>query len=295
MDKTLYEYDLKIKQLNENVSEMPQNIEKDIIAAIEFTSKKTALERREDYSDESKILYLDCYKYDFDARLLKICFKSAKYNARRHVIDTQTIKERGVLKNKLDGDTEKNHLAIKFYDDKSPICLFEKNYFGIGFAKIIHYINKCIKYYHKNLKDKIRYKIVYNNVVSTDFLKALEQLHRIKMVTLTVDREDLRVSDTKQLSGRADICEDVDIVLKPSGEGIFQNTVKDFYNLYNNPNRRVKKVTVNGDSNEHDKPIRFDTEQMKEKIIVNVSSDIITGEVKTNSIFEAFSEVMEGL
>lgn len=252
-------------------------------------------ERRQDYKSDNKILFMDKFEYNKEQRVINICFKSAKYNARRHVINTATVTERGVLKGAKDGDSEKNHISIKFFDELKPVCFFETNYYGIGFGRIIQYLNLYIKKYHNSIEgDKIRYKFIQKNIISKDFLRSLENIHKIKVVTLTVDRENIKVSDSKSLSGRSELSEDADIVLKPSGDSIFENTVKKFYNLYNNPNKPVKRVTVSGDSDEK-KHISFDTEQMKQKRIISVESDLITGEVKTSSIFSKFLEEMEEL
>ena len=61
-----------------------------------------------------------------------------------------------------------------------------------------------------------------------------------------------------------------------------------------NNNKIIKRVTVDGDS-EDKHPISFNTEQMKEKDTVVVDTDIITGEVKTDSIYRIFAERMEDL
>lgn len=109
-----------------------------------------------------------------------------------------------------------------------------------------------------------------------------------------MDRKDINMSEIKELSGRGDLSTNADIVLKPEKTGIFHDTVKDFFNIYNDKNKIIKRVTVDGDS-EDKHPISFNTEQMKEKDTVVVDTDIITGEVKTDSIYRIFAERMEDL
>lgn len=130
--------------------------------------------------------------------------------------------------------------------------------------------------------------------MSKDFLNSLEKIKRIKAVTLTVDRKDINMSEVKELSGRGELSTDADIVLKPEGTGIFHDTVKDFFKMYNDKTKIIKRVTVDGDSEEKHH-ISFNTEQMKEKDTVVVDTDFITGEVKTDSIYRIFAERMEDL
>lgn len=296
MQKTLYVYEITPKIINSNQSKLPTSIELDILEMVHDLCSLEKSARKIDYASDYKILYLDNYEYKESERVLNLCFISAKYNARRHVINTQTIKEKGVLKTVKDGDSEKNHLSIKFYDDEKPICLFESNRDGIGFSKIVDYINACIREKHKGSSNNIRYRLTTKNIVSKDFLKSLEDMKRITAVKLTINREDLSVSDVKALAGRNDLTDNAEIVLKPAARGrsIFSDTVKDFFEMYNNKNTKIKRVTVEGDSNVR-QGITFNTEQMKEKISIDVATDIITGEVSTKSIYEGFIEVMEEL
>ncbi len=299
MKRTLYLYELKPIAINEKYNKIAENYEDEFIDIIEKMVKLPLDEKIFNIKVDSKILYLDGYEILENMRIINMCFISAKYNSVRKVIDTETLKDKGYLKNKADGDKEKTHISIKFFDDGSPLCLYEYNKNGIGFSRIIDYINKYIKEYHKgdervNGEKGIKYKYKHKNVVSKDFLNSLEKLKRIKAVTLTVERKDIKMSDIKALSGRGDLSADADIVLKPGGDGIFHDTVKDFFKIYNDKGKIIKRVTVEGDLEEK-VPISFNTEQMKEKNTVLVEEDIFTGEVKTQSIYKIFTEQMEGM
>lgn len=115
-------------------------------------------------------------------------------------------------------------------------------------------------------------------------MKELERVKRIKGITLTVNQQDLSVSEAKAFAGGDDLSEDVDLYFKPASKGksITSNTVKEFYKLYNSKNRKVKRITVKADD-KLESSIVFDTEKIKEKGIVEVE-ETVTGEVREESI-----------
>lgn len=287
MQKTIYAYKIEIQPVNSSKPFKLESFEDDFIQVVEELCKHNVQDRKYDFRSDKKVIYSDSYEYNSDVGIVKLKFISAKYNARRNVINTQTLKERGILKERGDGDKEKNHICIRFLENNTAVCLSESNYYGIGFGKIIYYLQKKIKDFHKDKKDKCYYNIVYENIVSKDFLQSLAKINKIKAVTLTVDQENVQVSDFKELSGRNDISPDIDILLKPAtaGIGIGKDTVKKFFKVYNSNACKVKRVTVEGDGTNKE-PLRFDTEQMKQKFIVNVQQTADTGEVDTRSMFD---------
>lgn len=249
MQRTLYAYKIELQPVSKNKPFSLKNFESDFITVIEELRAKPANERKHDFRQEKKIVYLDDYEYYSDYSMVNMKFVSAKYDTRRRVVDTNTLDDKGILKSFNDGDEEKNHVCIKFLENNVALCLHEFNYYGIGIGKIILYLQNAIKNFHKIQKDGCYYNLICENIVSRDFLEALSKLRRVKAVKLTVDQEEVSVSDFKDLSGRTDISPDVEILLKPTSStlGIHKNTVKDFFKIYNDPGRRVKRVTVEGD------------------------------------------------
>lgn len=294
MQRTLYAYKIELQPVSEKRPFKLGNFENDFVEVIEDLCSKNANDRKHDFKTDKKILYLDLFEYDNEHNIINMKFISAKYNARRRVVDTNTLSNKGILKDIGDGDEEKNHVCIKFLENNTALCLCEANYYGIGIGKIIYYLQDSIKKFHRNKKDGCYYNLNYENIVSRDFLEALSKITRVKAVTLTVDQEDVSVSDFKALSGRADISPNVDIMIKPvaSGIGIRKDTVKEFFKIYNDKKKSVKRVTVQGDGALKES-LSFNTEQMKQKIMVNVEATEDTGEVNTRSMFDTlFVEII---
>lgn len=286
MQRTIYAYDLEIKpQRGSKVNVLePDEYINDFTEIVKKITSEEIKDKVQNFEKDHKILYIDHAKKK--QKILEIEFISAKYGTVRTVMNTETLVERGKLKTKPDGDKEKTHILIKFGEDNRAVALYEYNKDGISFPKIVDYLNDFIKKFHTENGDMIFYRLSAAHIVSRDFIKSLKKMKKIKAVTLTVDQEDIGVSDTKYLAGRNDLSSDVDIVLKPASRGasIRGNTVKEFYRMYNNQEMPIKRITVKGDRETKD-PLTFDTEKMKEKYPIDVKEDISTGEVDTMDIF----------
>lgn len=293
MERTLIPLDLKTIKIRMKQNNPLADLESDLVETCKYVISLTQKQRKKDFSKAKKIMYLDAYEYHLEKNLLYLKFKSARYAKSRKVINTDTLVERGVLKKPVDGDEENTHIAIRFEDNNKAVCIFERNSDGIGVVQLFEYLNEFIMRYHMKINDSVYYALIHSNIISKEFLDALENVKRIRGVTLTVDQEDLTVSEAKAFSGRADLSKDVDIYVKPSAKGksIAGDTVKDFYKMYKDANKKVKRITVKAD-NEDKNPITFDTEKIKAKKIVDVSATL-SGEVKEYSIKEKLFEVID--
>lgn len=282
--RTLYVYNIIPMKYASPRYIMPDDVLEDINIVMSALLAKKEIDRKKDFERDKKIIYIDSLEYEPETRVLVMNFISAKYNTRRSVVDTETMEEKGFLKGDRDGDKERNHIAFKYSDAGYITCLYEYNSNGIGCKKILMYIEDMLQEFHQEQDDNIKYRIDSKNMVSLDFINSLEKMHKIKAVTLTVDHEDVKISDAKRFSGRTDISQDVDIVLhKDSPMGIFRKTVEDFFTLYQDKNKVIKRISVEGDDID-DGHFTFNTEQMKEKVIVDVNTEIGTGEVKSSEM-----------
>ena len=288
MDVTFYAYYFDAKKIRGKKIEEVDNYEEDFVHVIEQLAKNAKRKRKEDFLDCKKIVYLNDYDYNSQEHILLLEFVSAKYAYVRKVVDTDTLKERPEKKKeKKDGDEETTCIAIKFSENtsnKEAKALIQSNSNGISISKIAEYLNMKIDNYHKNIKkDMIRYKVEYTNIISDDFLEALRKAQHISAVTLTVDQEDLSVSDYKDLAGKKDIRSDVEIVMKPArGKTITRNTVQEFFNLYDRADRKIRKISVAaryGDGS----PLSFDTEKMKAKEHALIA-ETVTGEANIDDL-----------
>ena len=288
MNRTLIPLDITTTKIRMKNNAPLEDLEVDLIETCKYIASLEEANRVKDFEKAKKIIYMDKYEYYPEENIVFIVFTSARYAKSRKVIDTKTLKDKGVLKGIDDGDEEKTHIVIRFdWEENRGVCIFERNSDGIGVTQLFEYLNEFIFKYHETKKDFVYYALVHSNIVSKEFFK------RIKAVTLTVDQEDVSVSETKAFAGRDDISREVDIYLRPcsKGKSILSDTVKDFYKMYRDANQKVKRITIKAD-NEEQNPISFDTEKIKAKEVVDVS-ETLNGEVHEYSIKEKLMSVLK--
>lgn len=293
MKRTLMPLEVSTLKVRMRQNESLEDFENDFVKVCEYITQKNKKERKKDFEKAKKVVYLNTQEYNGATGILYLQFKSARYAKSREVINTDTLESRGVLKKAIDGDEEKTHVVIKFEEDNNAICLFERNADGIGVGQLFEYLDDFIIKYHNAKKDNIYYSLSHAHIVSQEFLEALENTKRIKAVTLTVEQQDLQVSSAKSFAGRDDLSNEVDLYFRPSAKGksITGDTVKEFYKLYNDRTKRVKRITVKADDKQ-ETAIVFDTEKVKEKTVIDVE-ETITGEVRESSIKEKMISIIQ--
>ncbi|AQP38424.1 hypothetical protein [Anaerostipes hadrus] len=285
MKRTLYYYYLSGEKKPAKKYKMPENLKNDIKDSAELILEKPKNDRKKDVKSKKKIIYLADIKNLEDENTIILEFISAKYARIRTVIDTNTLKEQELKKKgRDDGDEESVSIGIKFLENNEAICVYEYNRDAAGFQLLIQYLQEEILKIHKDKNDGIGYKLKTEQKVSKDFLAALKKTEKITAVKITVDSEDATASEIKEISGRSDLSEDVEIIYKPSGKNILTNTVKKFFEIYNDSQRKIKKVYVES-KGENGNPLHFDTEEMREKEILDVE-ETYSGEVDKGDLYD---------
>lgn len=267
------------------------NLKDEFEKIINYISELNEIDKKVDDKSSCKIYYLESWNKD-EEQLYNLQFASAKYNHVTEVIDTITLTSRGKLKKKNDGDKEKTHCSIQFEDNENAYCLVEDNYSGIGAARINNYFNRMAEKYYESIKNSKFYKFDMLIVPNEEFLEELGKMKKISVARLFVDKSDINVSDFFSLSGKNDVRDDVEIVVKPiKGLSLMTTTIKDIYNNKNDKHK-IKRILINGESKEG--PVCLDTEKMKTKHNIAVETEFDTGLVKTESIFEEFKTILMG-
>lgn len=285
MKRTLYYNYLSGEKKPAKKYKMPENLKNDIKDSAELILEKPKNDRKKDVKSKKKIIYLADIKNLEDENTIILEFISAKYARIRTVIDTNTLKEQELKKKgRDDGDEESVSIGIKFLENNEAICVYEYNRDAAGFQLLIQYLQEEILKIHKDKNDGIGYKLKTEQKVSKDFLAALKKTEKITAVKITVDSEDATASEIKEISGRSDLSEDVEIIYKPSGKNILTNTVKKFFEIYNDSQRKIKKVYVES-KGENGNPLHFDTEEMREKEILDVE-ETYSGEVDKGDLYD---------
>lgn len=286
MDVTFYMHYFDAKKMFKKGAMEPADFEADMLQVVDYITSLPVNSRKKDDSKDKITMFLYECNYYSDESILLLQFRSAKYSKSRKVVNTKNWKEQPAKrKATYDGDEERTYIAIKFKNGTEAYCINQTNSDGVSFSRIVGYLNYWIKIYHQEeVKDTILYRIATQYMVSKDFLKALARADRIRGVRLVMDQKDLDVSENKAFAERNDISKDITVCYKPAkrGRSIRHNTVKDFFDMYNDKSKAVKKIYV--DSVESDgSPLRFDTDQMKDRHVEDIPESI-TGELEYNKL-----------
>lgn len=275
-------YDLEVKFFKGKEKEQGFKIQNSLLKVIEDHCNKDKQLRKVDDEKSNKVYYLD--KYKLDGNILKLCFISAKYNSVKNVIDTETLTSKGKLKSDKDGDEEKTHVFIVFGNNCID-CYVEYNYNGISKTKIQGYLNDCIREYYKENKF---YGINLEIVPSEEFLEELSKAKKLNLVKFVMDKEDLNCSEFRDMSGRNDIRDEVELIYKPViRTSIDKKTIRDYLEKKER-SKKIKRIIVEAEG--ENSTIRLDTERMKKNYYMDVDYEIDTNSFSTISAFEQFEE-----
>lgn len=240
------------------------------------------VDRKLDFTGDEKIIWLDSFT-DLKSGNFDLIFKTAKYNHQRGVINTLNMTQKGVIKEKSDGDEEKIHMCIRYAMGQDKfICLFENNYYSVGIGKTIKYLNEMLYQYHTRHLS-VTWILSTEIMPGDGFLEELKKMKRISLLTITVDRNKMG-DEFQALAGRDDIRDTIDISVRKIKRNINipSNLVSDYYNGMRDDNK-IKRIIVDG-KNETG-PFRLDTELIKKKQCLTVETTALN-EVSSESFFK---------
>jgi hypothetical protein len=247
-------------------------------------------ERKFDFKSKSKIVWIESVN-DKSNGNFDIVFRSARYNQSRDVIDTKTMKDRGVLKTKEDGDKENTHFCIRWENGQDRFwTIREQNSDGVTTNDIKDYINQKFGEYQIKNNENCSYSVEFSIVLSKDFLTELRKMKSINFLTLTMDKEDQSFGDFFNISKRNSIRETVEVSIhKKRGKDniIPYDLIEEYFNN-TGTNKRIKKISVQGSNESQSLKIDTDSIQLKHSITVKISQT--TNVVESEDFFYQISE-----
>ena len=291
MERNIYKYNIEVIGIDIPSKPVKINFSNEIEEVLSFLISLPKETRKLDLLKQEKVIYLEEYdkKEIKDMKIYYLKFVSLKYNQTREVLNKDTLKSKGRLKDINDGDKEYNHVVIIYTKEKIKAA-FEYNYFGLqSLGTVISYLNDMIAKYFQN-KDEDKYYFLESHYeVNREFLKELNKMTKINIATIVVDSERLGNTDFGKLSGRNEIKNEIEITLRKARKSnIPKEIIEDYYNKKNNDDG-IKRIYVEG-KNETNK-VKLDTEEMKQKIKLSISTNVY-GEINSYDMFEGLKKYL---
>jgi len=258
-----------------------------------FTSlmQKERIERKHDFASKEKTIWLEEFS-DLGNGAFDIVFMSARYNRSRNVINTETMEEKGMLKQPEDGDEEKTHFCIRLNPGQDRfLTVNEQNFDGVTVNEIQWYLNQQLEAYQIETAADCLYSVDFEIVLSRDFLTELRKMKKINFLTLTIDKTDPLCNDFLRLAGRDGVRDTVEICLhKKRGKGndIPFDLIEEYFND-TGALKRIRKISVQGSSVAGS--LKIDTDSIQLKHGIEVRAIGTTNEVDSSDFFSQIKNV----
>ena len=224
--------------------------------------------------------------------VLRIVFKSCKYNHSPEYMSSIDGSERASDKKQHEGEKEKTHLCIRISTYEASVLLEERRN-GVTINEITSYLNNKLKDYLKSLNKPKNFKVVYGEVPSKDFLALLDTMQDIKVAEVVTSKvhlgsEAMGIIQEEDKSMKEDVL--MTMKAKPK-ESMFKRTFKNMFNSITSTESKVTRIRLYGHDSSNN-PLKIDSQPFKKVDYVTADLDA-NGTVNTDSIFEKMFEVLD--
>ena len=238
---------------------------------------------------EDKLFWIESVEEREDFLFIELHY--VKYNKKLDIFDVNNKKTVNI-KEKNQGDKEKQHIVIKVFDDKNKaILVMESLHSGLKYKKIEELfkseLSKFIKLKLSNT-NIIHSDIILsiNSIIDKDFLGNIDKLKKgvslIKLIFTDnkfIDEDLIFIGENSERR--------YEFTQKPTLRQRFKcDQVKSFcQEVLTNKNKDIKSIIIEGDDNDGH-PIKLDKDGIKMRDILDVQLDSNTNTVDTNKIFD---------
>ena len=157
-----------------------------------FLSQRNESEQIFKYEKNNKAISIEKIekKNHKDIFYYEVIFKSCKYNYNPDYMSSETGMERESDKRLEEGDKELTH-TVMYLGDEECYLLKEEGSRGVSISNIKMYFQDRIDNFKSLNEYSINGALVYNTIVSDDFLDMLENTRRIISFDVTIDKKML--------------------------------------------------------------------------------------------------------
>ncbi|MEA4834976.1 MAG: hypothetical protein VB133_07575 [Anaeromusa sp.] len=217
--------------------------------------------------------------------LVKIIFKSCKYNHNPKYMSSIDGSERNSNKNSNEGDKEKTHLCMRISGLEAKVMLEERRS-GVTIVGIVHYLNINLRAYLKMINQKVNYKIIFGIIPTRNFVVELEAMRGVKVAEVFTYKKILG-SEGLNLLEREDssLKDDIVFTLKSNPRtSLLKRNLKNMYeSIASSEESNISRVRIYGYDSSNN-PIKLDSKILQKMDYIKAELDD-DGTVNTSSIF----------
>lgn len=264
---------------------------------------KNLLEYIDNLSGEEKVIKIARYqkaiaieKIDLisieNEYLVKMIFKSCKYNHNPQYMSSIDGSERKSDKKIYEGEKEKTHLCMRIYALEAKVILEERQS-GVSIKGIVEYFEGNLKKYLEGIKAKKNYKILHGIIPTKDFKRSVNGLKDAKIAEMYTHKKMLGSEGYNFLEREDQFMKD-DIVITAKAKpqfGLGKDLLLKAYESLVTGESKITRIRIYGIDSDNN-PVKIDSEIIKKLEYVRTKLDI-DGTVNSDSIFEKMVSVLE--
>ncbi len=265
----------------------PKQYIQDVLAYI--TQLQRANRRRETGDDRFYFLS-DCNRVKDHPDTQKIVFKFANYGKLPPLIEKGTLSERPNTRQVTEGDRNRTHAVIRYFDDEA-IVLLEDSRPAITIKQLVYYLRFFAGELHFKTRTKHDYDIDFSIIPKGDFLTELRNLRQVNVGTITISKRFIGSEGLDLSESLSEVQRGINLELKAKRNQDIKRLIEEIIENMVAPQSKVERLRIRG-KNQKNQLVKLDTESIKMERILDFTPDPITGEVKTDEILNHLVEII---
>lgn len=281
-------YNLRVlSKSDDSVALPPQQYIQDIFDHI---TKKPKKDRRQELGDDRFYFLSDCRNLSGRSDIQTLVFKFANYGRLPPLIEKATLTERDNTRKLNEGELQRTHAAIRYFDDEA-IVLLEVSKPSITINRLNQYLRIFDQSLH-DLRGEIQKNRIETGIIPKgDFLEELHNLKRAKIGTITMSKQ-LLGSEHLNLSDRlSETQKDINLTVKADRKKDIGGLVEELFDKMTTSSAEVKRLRVHG-TDEHNQAVTLDTQRIRREDYFEFEPDPLTKQVKTPEMLDQLSRMI---
>lgn len=221
--------------------------------------------------------------------ILKVIFKSCKYNHSPELMSSIDGSERASDKKAFEGEKELTHICMSITAFEA-FTIFEDRKNGVTISQTVKYLNSWLHKYLESVGRETFY-FIYSIIPSEDFLASLNKAKRITLAELFTERELLGSEYLNLIDLDDNSQEDIIMQVKSKrSQSISKQSIQQAFNKLLASESKLKRIRIYAKDNQN-MNIVLDSINAKKKqeIIVDLKEN---GTVDSYSIFSKMEDIL---